>query len=48
MAIAEREPIWGVGGGAPSGIQGQSSAPGQGSKIFIPCCSHWDFEFMCW
>ena len=32
MASAEREAITGVWGGAPSGVQGQSRAPGQGGK----------------
>jgi hypothetical protein len=33
MASAEREPIWGSGGFAPSGVQGQSPwSGGQGAK----------------
>jgi len=32
MASAERESIRESGGGAPSGVQGQSRAPGQGAK----------------
>jgi hypothetical protein len=33
MASAEREPIWGFGGGAPSGFQGQSPWSGvRGAK----------------
>ena len=33
MASEEREPIWGSGGGAPSGVQGQSPWSGsQGAK----------------
>jgi hypothetical protein len=33
MASAEREPIWGFGGGAPSGVQGQSPwSGGQGGE----------------
>ena len=27
MASAEREPVMGVGGGAPSGVQGQTDLP---------------------
>ena len=32
MASAERESIRESGGGAPSGVQGQSRAPGQGVR----------------